>query len=217
MKDMSARSTAAAIGLMFLAVGCRAPHFEAPEVAFKGLEERMLNAQVVQLAFHITAEGAVSADLDGSLELGTGTILLKGNGVFAGNRVDLVLEADDDQVAFGNRPDQKVTDTPPELRAAILIGLTRMGILHNLARLTGGALPDHANGGVREWVVVDSLAVDPRHDSTVSFALTVDGQPSGTATLGLAPSGHPVERHQTVHFTSGEMRVIERYSNVIIE
>jgi len=41
---------------------------------------------------------------------------------------------------------------PPEVREALVIGLTRMGILHNLARLVAGVPPDRASGGVRDWV-----------------------------------------------------------------
>jgi hypothetical protein len=214
---MFARSLGTAIGLVSLTMSCAAPPRD-PEVAFRALEERLRDAQVIRLAFHVTAEGAVSADIGGNLEMGTGAaIRLEGRGVFAGDSVDLALETDDGQVEFGNRPDRNVADTPPELRDAILVGLTRMGVLHNLARLTGNALPDHADGGAGDWVVADSFAVDPGGDAAVSFSIFVGGQPSGSATLEISPTGLPVERRQTVHFPAGDMRVIERYSNVTIE
>jgi hypothetical protein len=218
VRDIFLKPTATLLGLVLLTMSCNAPRREAPEAAFKALEERLLNAQVVQLAFHVTAEGAVTADIHGTLDIETGTaIQLKGSGLFAGDSIDLELRAEDDRFDFGNRPHRTVTSTPRELREALLIGLTRMGILHNLARLTGNAPPDHADGGVRDWVVVDSFAVDPQHDSAMSFALIVAGKPSGSATLEFAPAGHPVERRQTVRFPSGEMRVVERYSNVSIK
>lgn len=214
---MFVKYIAALTGFFCLTTGYKTPHTEAPEVAFKTLEERLLHAQEVKLAFRVSAVGAVSADIHGILEMETGAgILLKGRGSFGGDSVDLELRADNYQVEFGNRSERKVADTPPKLREALLIGLTRMGILHNLARLTGNALPDHAEGGIREWVVVDSFTRDTQCEDAISFALTVAGTHSGSATLQISPSGQPVERHQTVHFPSGEMRVVEQYSDVTI-
>jgi hypothetical protein len=218
VKDRITKFVATAIGLMCLTMSYKTTHSETPEVTFRVLEERLLTAQVVQLVFHVTAVGAISADIRGTLDMEIKAgILLKANGTFAGDSVDLELKADNDQMAFGNRPDLKVTDTPSELRQALLIGLTRMGILHNLARLTGNALPDHAEGGVRDWVVVDSFTEDPQHGSAISFTLIVAGEPAGSAILEIGPDGQPVKRHQTVHFPTGEMRVVEQYSDVKIK
>jgi hypothetical protein len=205
------------IGLWSLTIACRAPHSEDPEAAFQALEERLLNARAVKLAFHITAAGAVSADFHGTLEMEKGTgILLQGRGTFAGDSVDIELRSDNYQVELANRSGRTVTGTPRELREALLIGLCRMGILHNLARLTGYSLPDHAEGGVRDWVLVDSFTVDPQCNSGISFAIIAAGEPVGSAILEIAPAGQPVKRHQTVHFPTGEMRVVEQYSDVII-
>jgi hypothetical protein len=205
------------VGLSSLTIGYRSPYSEAPEAAFKALEERLLNAREVKLGFHVTAVGAVSADIHGTLEMETGAgIMLQGRGTFAGDGVDLELRADNYQVEFGNRSDRIVTDTPRKLHEAMLIGLTRMGILHNLARLAGNTLPDHAEGGVRDWVLVDSFTVNLQCDAAISFAIIVAGEPSGSAILEIAPAGQPVERHQTVHFPNGEMRVVERYSDVMV-
>jgi hypothetical protein len=151
--------------------------------------------------------------------MGTGaTILLRAGGVFAGDSVDLLLlESDDGRVEFGNGAGRRSAASPPEVREAVLIGFTRMGILHNLARLMANELPDHADGGVTDWVVADSFAVDPQRDAGVSFDLFVAGRPSGSATLEISPAGQPVERLQTVNFPSGVMRVTETYSSVTIE
>ncbi len=98
-----------------------------------------------------------------------------------------------------------------------LIGLTHMGILHNLARSSESALPDHAGGGVREWVAAESFTLAFGRDSAPSFDLIVAGTPSGSVTLDIGPSGLPAERHQTVRFPSGDMHLVERYSDVTIE
>ena len=218
MLDVFTKATATVVGLMAVAVSCATPAPEAPDIAFNALEGRLLDAQVVRFAFRVTAEGAVSADIGGTLELGTGdAILLEGNGVFAGDSVDLLLKSDGGQVEFGNGAGRKTAVPPPELREAVLIGLTRMGILHNLARLMANELPDHADGGVTDWVVADSFAVDPGRDAAVSFDLFVAGRPSGSATLEISPAGLPLERHQTVNFPSGVMRVVETYSDVTVE
>lgn len=79
-----------------------------------------------------------------------------------------------------------------------------MGILNNLARLTGAREPDHADGGVREWVVVDSLP--GRGDGALTFDIVVAGQPAGSAALAVDEAGRPTVRHQTVRFPGGEMQ-----------
>lgn len=204
-------------GIILLMLGCGNPNAEKPDVKFYKLEKRLAGARVLKMDFSITAEGAVTVDISGNLEMKEGRILLKGSGVFAGKSVDLFLSSDGRQVEYGNRDERKTAASPPDLRNAILTGLTRMGILHNLARLTGNALPDHADGGVKEWVTVDSLTADPQNKNVVSFNLTVAGTPSGSANLEISGAGFPVVRHQTVHFKSGDMRVVEKYSDVKIE
>ncbi len=205
-------------GGILLTMSCMTPSSGDPEVTFKTLEERLLSAQIVQMAFHVMAEGVLTVDIHGTLQADASSKLqLRGNGMFAGDSVDLLLRADVDEFEFGNGPDRKKDSKPRELRQAILIGLTRMGILHNLARLAGNAQPDHAEGGVQDWVLVDSFTVDHQHHSAISFAITVAGEPSGSATLDIGKDGQPVERLQTVRFPSGEMRVVERYSAVTIE
>ena len=103
----------------------------------------------------------------------------------------------------------------------LLVGFTRMGILHNVAVLTRGAGPDHADGSADDWVRVENFRdagereVEGAAVSGVTFDLMVDGEPSGTGTLWLAVSdGLPVRRDQVVLFPEGEMRVVETYSEI---
>jgi hypothetical protein len=79
-----------------------------------------------------------SASLRGTLEISHGRIMEGGNAVRRFH-----------------------ADAPAGLTEALVLGFTRMGILHNLARLTRGAAPDHADGGVREWVEVRDVHVVP--------------------------------------------------------
>lgn len=180
------------------------------------LERRLLAADTVRFDFRVNAEGAVEAALVGALKIEGGGIELTGTGHFAGQPVEVFLMSDGEHYEFGDpRSSQSLTE-PAHLREALLIGFTRMGILHNLARLTGGETPDHADGGVREWVTVDSVLVDPTDSAAISFGLTVAGTRAGVASLHIGTTGLPVMRRQTVAFPSGDMRVEERYSTVTI-
>lgn len=232
MKTMidDARRAGAVVLAAGVLAGCSAPAPEAseasatadvgsdPEAAFREVEDRLLAARTVRLDFEITAEGAVVVALEGRLEMDAGDdVLLTAAGTFAGQPVDVRLETDGETYAFGNPPEGAGAPVPPELSRAILVGMTRMGLLHNLARLTADAPPDHAEGGVASWVVVDEFATESEEPPTVGFAITVAGQPSGSATLALDADGRPLVRRQTVGFPQGEMRVVERYSNVVIE
>ena len=190
-----------------------------PRRSFDALETRLLAARTVRVDFHVTAEGAMEVDLTGSLQLGDNdTVTLDALGSFAGQPVDMALTVGAEGFALGNRPHlQPVESVPEHLQEALLIGLTRMGILHNLARLVSGAPPDHADGGVTDWVVVDQFGVEEGQSGTMNFELTVAGEPSGSASLEIGPDEYPVVRRQTVQFPVGEMRVVERYSAVTIE
>jgi hypothetical protein len=76
-------------------------------------------------------------------------------------------------------------------------------------------------GGVRDWVVVEGFSFDEAVEvqdgsRVVSFSMIVGGVPAGTAALELGSRGSPIVRRQTVRFPTGEMRVVERYTRVLI-
>lgn len=212
-------------GFLTLTLGCAAA--ERPEQVssstglaadFSAFEDRLLNAGTVKLDFHVSAEGAFEADLRGALDIGPkDQILLTATGHFGGKPVDLLLRSEDQKIELGNGTNRTKTASPAHLQEALLIGFTRMGILHNLARLTGAMAPDHADGGVREWVTVGSFAAEAADPDALSFEITVAGQPAGSASLEVDSHGRPIVRRQTVQFPSGEMRVVERYSAVTID
>ena len=178
----------------------------------------MLDAKSVSLDFHVTATGAVAAELRGQLEIRKGGLVtLTGVGSFAGQSVNLSLRADESTWSFGHGSARKSGPRPAAIESALLIGFMRMGILHNLAQLTAGALPDHADGGVKDWVVVDHFIDTEGIPVTTTFNLTVAGEPSGSATLEIDVFGLPGLRQQTVNFPDGEVNVVERYSWVSIK
>jgi len=187
-----------------------------PEADFRALEEALLSPRVVRMDFHVTATGAAEIEVRGSLSVDAqGEIELTAQGEFGGQPVDLALQTSGEEYEFGNGPDRVREPRPPELRQALILGLTRMGILHNLARLTGNAAPDHADGGADDWVQAHGFDQGETPGS-VAFELTVAGQSSGSAELQFDAQGRPVIRHQTVNFPTGVMNVVERYENVVI-
>lgn len=113
---------------------------------------------------------------------------------------------------------------PAELTQSLLLGLTRMGILHNLATLTTPGMPDHSEGGVAEWVQTFDhhwvLTADTgNNNSAIGFAITVDGTESATATLEINAAGLPLRRRQVVNFQGIEepMYVVEEYTFVSVD
>lgn len=224
----SIRSLAGCAVTAGLAGGCAGPSGEpvppapvvavevpavAPETLFLDLEKHLAEGPL-HLRFEVVARGVVGASLNGELQLGP-TVDLRARGRFAGEDHDLHLWTQGDHLRAGPG-DAPVLDVPRPvaLTPALLLGWTRMGVLHNLARLVGGAPPDHADGGVEQWVqTVDHRrpVPAPADGDAVTFGLRVAGEASGEATLWLDGRGVPVRREQVVEFPEGQMQVVERY------
>jgi hypothetical protein len=172
-----------------------------PDAAFAALERTLLETESLVLPFHVRAEGAIAASLEGELRIEGPLVRLTASGDFAGEAVDLQLRADERSLFIG----ETETARPPHLKEALILGLTRMGILHNLAVLTEGGAPDHSDVGVEPWLRVEVNDADP-----YALAILVDGQKMADAELQV--SGDTLLwRAQTVAFAEGEMRVRESY------
>jgi hypothetical protein len=183
---------------------------------FADLERRLLDADSLDFEFDITAEGAFAAALSGRLKAEGALADLDARGTFGGTPVALSLTADGQQLSGGNAARTFSAARPADLKPALILGLTRMGLLHNLARLTAAVAPDRADGGVREWVDVRELDfstdVDDAREIGLTFAIHVSGQKTAQATLVLDRiSGLPRLRTQQVSFPGGTMNVVERY------
>ena len=192
-----------------------------PGERFRALEERLLVHRPLHLRFDITSSGAFVAELTGSLRLTeAGETQLDAEGTFGGNDVVLYLKSDGHTMSGGSGQQTFSSDQPDALHESLIIGITRMGLLHNLARLTGGAPPDRADGGVREWVEVQDVAIDTSNETPVGgeplmFNIHVSGNVVADATLFVdQSSGMPVRRRQTVNFPGGSMDVVEEYEFV---
>jgi len=200
------------------------------ESAFRALEARLAVADSVYLEYDVVAEGIAQITAQGALSLtGDRGIEMTGSGQFGPQPIDVVIRTGADGYEYGNGSDLERAAIPDQLGEAILIGLTRMGILHNIARLTGNAPPDHADGGVQDWVTVgefrtvegtegaDLQPTSVRGHTTIHFVINVGGQKTGMGSLELDGNGLPVLRRQTVEFPQGELHVVERYSTVRID
>lgn len=205
--------------ILLLATGCAAvqhdPRVEGQAV-FEELERRMLEPSPKHLDFEVEASGALSARLHGRLRRNdSGNLALDARGQFAERSMDLMLRANPDTMTGGAGARVFALPTPPALDEAVMLGFTRMGILHNLAMLASGRPPDHAEGGLREWLTVAdvTLADDPDPDvHVVTFDVVVDGQRSASATLWIdRATMRPLRRSQRVEFPGGAMDVVELY------
>ena len=192
----------------------------APDALFDQVERGLLDAAFVEIACVVASTGAVSSSLEGSLVIREGReVTLAFTGTFADQAVDVRLESDGDRLTGQAGAVAIDQASPPALVEALVVGFTRMGILHNLARLSAGQIPDRADGGVRDFVQVSGFAREEnsgQQGQLVRFALRVNGQPSGEASLLIADDGVPLQRTQRVAFPQGEMRVFERYDATVV-
>lgn len=189
------------------------------EALFADLEARLLAAESVRLHAVITSEGAIESALSGDVVVGgPRQASLSFAGTFSGRLVRPHLICDGSILRAGDRAEPFAEAAPEALAEGLLLGLTRMGLLHNLARLSEGEPPDRTDGTAREWVTVSDLALGEEQEldgvraRPLTFAIAVAGRPVADAALWLDPeTGLPRQRWQTVRFEEGEMRVVERY------
>lgn len=197
-----------------------------PAALMAQLEARLLAARHVTIEATITSQGVVPARLTGRSELrdrNRATIAYAGE--FAGKPADLALSADDGALRARSGARAREEPVGPESNRALLLGLTRMGLLHNLARLSSTLGPDHAQGGVEQWITLDSFrpityaqAGELAGLMSFGFDLVVAGTPSASARLWLDPAtGLPRRRQQIVRFPQGDLTVIEDYTRFEVQ
>lgn len=192
------------------------------QARFDALERQLESAAYVAFDSRITSQGLIESELLGSFELTPDAAIVAFEGTLGGEEAAPTLQAG--RVAIGGNGEQRFEiERPVHLNQSLLIGLTRMGLLHNLAVLAGGNPPERADGTIKAWVVIEDLTLesselDGRPVDILRFELTVDGRTGGIAALYLdGESGLPVRREQTVAFPEGDMRVVERYERFVVE
>lgn len=189
------------------------------ESMFRELEEKLLNERSLRIRFKITSEGSVDSSLQGQLRLKSGNrVEIVVSGSFKSTPVTVRFESDGKKMHWAVADRQIDLETPKGLNQAIIVGFTRIGLLHNLALILGGEPPDRADGTVEDWVhVSDFLFVAPDPSSklrgrSIRFQIEVDGKTVGNAHYWISPlTRMPVERRQTVHFDAGDIKVVETY------
>ncbi|MCB9730056.1 MAG: hypothetical protein H6744_10310 [Deltaproteobacteria bacterium] len=214
---------ALAVGLLAAAGCARGTRPTPPEPgalardAMRGLEARLMQTPA-RLEFVAEATGAFVTRWEGSLTLGLGAEVSLRARAAGDATAGLMLDARGAATRLGPLDEPRTVRTPAALREAVVIGLSRMGLLHNLARLAEGELPDHAGGDVTAWVTVEPTDLGPEVDiegaraRPITMRILVGGRHTGDATLWLdETTGLPVRREQVVRFQDGEMQVVERY------
>lgn len=211
---------------------------ETPEQTVRTLERRLLDAARVQVVFAIESHGAVEAKLRGILVVGPDhRMLLDAQGTFAGEVGVARIECDGTTMRGHSGNARLEMPCPSGLAPALLLGLVRMGVLHNVARAWSAKPPETSTTPPRDATAAPAEAMDAWVTSAkhrpaqtavssgeggtgVAFDIIVDGQPVGDAMLLLDAAGLPTLREQTVHFPGGpdepdsEMHVVERYESV---
>lgn len=189
-----------------------------PAETFHQLEQRLLQAKSVQVQFELKAEGAHPADFRGELYAQLPRrVELKSEGHFAGEQMTLSLVGEEGRMSGGRNGEEAFDEEADHLWAAVVFGMTRMGLLHNHAQLSAEATPDHANEAVEGWLETRDHAWSPRLEEIkdafycIAFALDVSGQHSADIVLWLDADGMPRHREQTVYFEGGSMTAIESY------
>jgi hypothetical protein len=190
---------------------------EDPARTLTELERRLQDANRVEIAFETESEGAVASQLKGTLVWSRdGELRLSARGEFAGRPQTLEVRADATtlEVRVGGES-RHSGPRPAKLAEAVVLGLLRQGVLHNLAMATAGQPPSFADGGFDGWM----RTIEHRRASadTLEFDIEVEGQNIAHATLQLDADGLPRERRQTVEFPEGQMRVVERYTKFVAQ
>lgn len=188
-------------------------------------ERALLNAKGVTGTFDIESQGENPSQFAGNIELGDGNALkITAVGSYKSEAVQLELDSRDS--AGTNRSTTKGPsvsshrDPPtPKLREAVALGLSRMGLLHNLVALSLDRPVDKAEGGADAWVKavdVKSGAAETLNGvacTRVEFGIALSGQRMGEASVCIADAtGLPIARTQTMHFPSGDMTETETFT-----
>jgi hypothetical protein len=208
-----------AAALLLLAAGC---HHAAPErtaveqlfsddplAVFGGLEAQLTTARDVRIDGHASSTGYVETDLDGTVRVRRERdAAIEVHGTLQGSELGASWSS--------TKPtDPDLADVqPPTWADGILLGVTRMGVLHNWATVIGGGDPDIGHGDMTSYVEVTDLAWkdgDPA-TRTLTFRFVVDAATDAEAELTLDARSLPMRRTSLVHFPDGEMRVVETYA-----
>jgi hypothetical protein len=214
--------------LLFL-IGCAAGPRPVPGNAkaaerFSMAESALLSGKGMTATFELESKGENFAHMTGTLELGQGNALhLVAEGNFKSDPVQLELDSRDSTGTTRTTtkgPSVSSHRDPPasKLRESVTIGLTRMGLMHNLALLSMDQQLEHVEGGMDEWVKALELkdgaaeTINGEACRRVEFVVQVETQKMGDASLCISDvTGLPLQRNSTIHFPTGDMTLVETF------
>jgi hypothetical protein len=196
-----------------------------PGTGLAALEQRLLSARSIRVHARIASGGRIESHFEGTLLAGTGQRLrMDFSGDLGSRPSDVRLVCDGTKMHGGSREHSFDFDAPPSLREGVVVAWLRMGLLHDVARLSQGSPPDHIDGTMDKWLRVETAehapgeAIRGAPTERWTYLLTMDGQRVAEGDLWLdAKTGLPLRRRQTVHFPEGDMQVGEEYEQVDVE
>lgn len=186
-------------------------------------EAALLGAKNLSGSFEIESTGQNPSKFTGTLELAGGNaVWLTVDGRFRDEDVHAELDSRSGDI---NRTVTKGASVnghrdPPasHLGEAIVVGLARMGLLHNLATLSQDKPIDSAQTGVGDSVknvdakdgAADQVGGEACH--RVEFVLEVGGRSMGEGTVCISDATSlPLHRRTLVHFPDGDMTATETW------
>lgn len=218
--------------LILFAPAVFAGDYKTPEKVLAAMESNLLKLKNRKVKFRTEATGAIAAAFEGEIVFKKGSVMeYRTTGKFAGKDYKLFLDCDGTKLRGGIDSKPFETDCPAGLRSGVVIGMSRMGLMHNIARLVSNKPPDRTDGTVFKWLEVGDLkfAKDHAPDTpqagaelkqkdkklmVVFFKLAVEGnRNAGDVELWIdTKTNLPAYRQITVHFPQGDMFVTEKYT-----
>lgn len=196
----------------------------SPADQIAAVESQLLAGKTLEIVFAIESHGAIESKLRGIVRLGGGRALLEVDGTFAGVVGKARIECDGKTMRGTGPAGRSELPCPPGLQPALMLGMTRMGLLHNVAMAWAGRPPDkselagdEAVAAIDAWVITQAHRNAPDGGEGIAFDIAVEGAPVGDASLVLDGRGLPASRAQTVRFDGGEMKVIEQYESIVLD
>jgi hypothetical protein len=186
------KRAAAVVVIALLAASCRTV---TPEQSFAQLESRLLEMNPIDVTFALKSSGAVESASNGTLKA-TGR--------------DVIVDAETAIAGSSTKRSHALTDhgSPVSQKRLLILGWTRMGLLHNMVMLASGKPIMH---NVEQSVRVANVRWN-RGERMFAFDVLIDGTKTADARLWLDASGRPMRRLQTVQFPNGAMHVEEQYT-----
>ncbi len=215
--------------LLALVAGCASGPRPVPSSAtatqrFELTERALLESKNLTGTFEIDAKGENAAHMTGTIEFLEGNALhLVAEGNYKSDPVQLEVDSRDPTGILRTStkgPSVSAHRDPPavRLREAVAMGISRRGLLSNLALVSMDQNLEKTGGGFPDWVKMLELkdgaaeSINGEACRRVEYVMEVDGQNLGQASVCISDAtGLPLQRNQTVHLTTGDTTVVETF------